>query len=329
MKKIIKFLQIGIKKITTSKTNIQIVLLTVILLVVSIPYLNQLRIKAIEWKVEQQRIQENQVRIKEYQKKQERKQAVIKQQEVLLTKYNITSLTLDNSDTKDFDYPVYRFPDWVFTHIKTFKILDTQKPYTCDNLPPTPSPTPKQFSYFDIDFEKLHSSSKKDKREQFIADCESIKKNENQYQRFQKDIVLVKDLIRDNNSPEEEVISKLVSSLRTDLQKYNDLIEEGNGYIKVNPLSVTRSGEVTLEYGYKDLTNNEHLTSAISTVTIETPSKKKYTAIDARVYPDDFPGATTLESGTYWVFVERTIKTTSGSEDVLYSASSMFFVTEN
>lgn len=101
------------------------------------------------------------------------------------------------------------------------------------------------------------------------------------------------------------------------------------GYIQVTPRTIPVGNRVKLEYGYKDPLNNEHLNSAVTTVIIETPSRKKYSAISPKVYPDDFPGAYTSEVGTYWVYVDRKIKTTYGNEDILFTGSSLFFVTDN
>lgn len=103
---------------------------------------------------------------------------------------------------------------------------------------------------------------------------------------------------------------------------------QNTGYVRISPLTIQVGKQVTLEYGYKDPLNNEHLQTAVTTATVETPSKKRYSTISAKVYPDDFPGASSSEVGTYWVNVERTIETTNGTIDTLYTASSLFIVNE-
>lgn len=105
--------------------------------------------------------------------------------------------------------------------------------------------------------------------------------------------------------------------------------QSNTGYIRISPHSISLGEKVTLEYGYKDPLNNEHLNSAITTVSVVTPSKKRYSSISAKVYPDDFPGSSTTEPGIYRVNVERVIVTTSGNKDVLFSAATLFFVDGN
>ncbi len=101
---------------------------------------------------------------------------------------------------------------------------------------------------------------------------------------------------------------------------------EKNAYVKVLPDMIQKGERVKLSYGYNDLTNNEHLTSAITTVTVETPKEKIFTSNFAKVFPDDFIGADTLEAGVYYVSVMRKIITTQGNEDILFSASNIFIV---
>ncbi len=100
---------------------------------------------------------------------------------------------------------------------------------------------------------------------------------------------------------------------------------EKNAYLDVVPEKIDKGGEVSLTYGYVDKLNNEHLSSAITTVTVETPSGKKFQAIYAKKFPSDFKGANTMESGVYIVNVERKVKTTNGSYDILFQAMNVFY----
>ena len=105
--------------------------------------------------------------------------------------------------------------------------------------------------------------------------------------------------------------------------------QSNTGYIRIKPRSISVGGKVAFEYGYKDPLNNEHLNSAITTVSIITPSKKRYSSLGAKIYPGDFPGSSTTEPGIYRVNVERAVETTSGNKDVLFSAAALFFVDGN
>ncbi len=101
---------------------------------------------------------------------------------------------------------------------------------------------------------------------------------------------------------------------------------ETNAYLDVNPERITTGGEVSFDYGYMDKLNNEHLNSATTTITVETPSGKKFQANNAKNFPSDFKGANTMESGIYVVNVVRKIKTTNGSYDILFQSMSGFQV---
>lgn len=142
-----------------------------------------------------------------------------------------------------------------------------------------------------------------------------------------------------------EAMNESATTSSTEIRKWEDEIEKlltknncvvaqqtfkqaETGYIRISPHSIKSGEKVTFEYGYKDPLNNEHLQSAITTVTVKTPSKKTFSAINAKVYPDDFSRASISEKGIYRVSVERTIETTSGSINTLYYASSFFIVSE-
>jgi len=99
--------------------------------------------------------------------------------------------------------------------------------------------------------------------------------------------------------------------------------------LNVNPdniVNIRKGDSVTFTYGYLDKTNNEHLNSAVTTVTAETPSNKKFKSINAKRFPQDFKEADTNEEGIYIVDVERKIKKTDGSYETLYKAFDYFFV---
>lgn len=107
---------------------------------------------------------------------------------------------------------------------------------------------------------------------------------------------------------------------------YSALAEKAS--VEVYPEKIKIGQSVKFTYGYLDKTNNEHLASATTMVIVETPSKKKYQAVNAKVFPDDFPEASTNEKGIYVVDVERTVKRTDGSIDILYKAVNVFSVDE-
>lgn len=102
--------------------------------------------------------------------------------------------------------------------------------------------------------------------------------------------------------------------------------QENLGFLKVIPSNIRTNESVEFEYGYKDSSNNEHLKSAKTVVTVETPDHKLFTSYNAKSYPSDFPGASTSAAGTYHVWVVRSINTSEGLIDVLFNASSLFEV---
>jgi len=128
---------------------------------------------------------------------------------------------------------------------------------------------------------------------------------------------------KDTNLSESE-LKERYPDLKQDNKPANVFPEKG--YVKASPIVIKVDESIKLDYGYSDSMNNEHLKSAITTVDVMTPNKTSYTAVNGKVYPNDFPGATTTETGVYQVRVKRTITTTEGKEDVLYSAFSTFRV---
>lgn len=103
---------------------------------------------------------------------------------------------------------------------------------------------------------------------------------------------------------------------------------EKNAYINVSPEKIKRGEYVTFAYGYLDKLNNEHLKSATTTVTVQAPDGKKYIADFAKIFPDDFPNASSYDVGGYIVNVERKVKRTDGKDEILYRAINFFIVDE-
>lgn len=126
----------------------------------------------------------------------------------------------------------------------------------------------------------------------------------------------------------ESEIEKLLTKNNCEVKQQTAKQAE-TGYIRIFPRSIKAGEKVSFEYGYKDPLNNEHLQSAVTTVEVKAPSKKTYTSKNAKIYPDDFTVASTSEKGIYRVNVERTVETVTGNKDVLYSASSLFAVSED
>lgn len=109
---------------------------------------------------------------------------------------------------------------------------------------------------------------------------------------------------------------------------YRVPIYEKNAYIEASPETIKRGESVSFTYGYLDKTNNEHLSSAITTVTVETPSKKNFKSNFAKTFPSDFAGANTNEEGGYIVDVERKVKKTDETDEILYRTLTVFYVEE-
>lgn len=101
---------------------------------------------------------------------------------------------------------------------------------------------------------------------------------------------------------------------------------EKNAFLNVSPDKIKPGDSVSFTYGYIDKTNNEHLSTATTTLSVETPSKRNFKAMNAKNYPSDFNGANTYEQGFYIVDVERKIKKTDGTEEILYRQLGGFFV---
>lgn len=110
----------------------------------------------------------------------------------------------------------------------------------------------------------------------------------------------------------------------------NEVVPEydKNAYIEVSPEEIKQGESISFTYGYFDKTNNEHLSTATTVITVQAPSGVKFITINsnADTFPDDFIGANTNEEGVYMIDVERRIMRIDGKEDILFRAINAFIV---
>ncbi len=295
----------SVKRAREIKLKKETVLLILLLLFVTIPYLLKGYQAISDWKQKNDRITQYAKLIKSENETREK-------QEKLLQTYGITHLELyDNAIT--------------YLQAKTSTQELKNKYGSCENpISPTPTLKPKSYYFDDIDHSKFSPSGSKTEYEQFISDCAYIKEHENTFNLFNSGLSRINLLISENIKSTDKDIQQLIQSLIEKVKDYQQATS--NGYIMASPVSIPAGGNTTFEYGYKDSMNNEHLKTAITTITVQTPSKKKFQANFAKIFPFDFPGANTNEVGRYVISVERYIKTTYGTNDILFHAENTFTV---
>lgn len=301
------------------------ILLFLILFFVSIPYALA-GLQQIEKWNNQQRVQ------REYELQQKKEQEAVEKQGGLIKKYGISVLELDYSYSgKAFEFPIYSFPEAPFLYLKVKQEINSNEDgYNCETPPDIAKI--KSTSQFFKDTEEFLSRMS---IESFLKKCSELKSSQNDYEKLESEITKITKLIKDSNNSNDYVIQRFVQKLSDDFETYNKfkinagivkLLETNSGYLQISPESIKKGEFVSFEYGYIDKLNNEHLKTAITTVTVESPSGKKFQALYAKKFPSDFKGANTTESGIYIVNVERKVKATNGSYDILFRAMSGFQV---
>lgn len=288
------------------KRNIQVVILLTILFVVSIPYVS----KAL------QRIKDE-IQYQQSNTEQQRKLENNANRKKILESYKISQI----------DYISGEINPEINEYIKANNELLTKwKGYDCkNNPPPTSTPYINRGKFFNIDLSEFTPSSITN---DFTNLCKKIELARTVVIEFEQDLPKIKKFILDYQSTQDNDLKKFVKTVTDNLLTYENKLNTvfEKGYITLSARSISKGSTISFEYGYTDKTNNEHLESAVTIIIVTTPSGKKYEALNGKVFPSDFPGASTEEKGFYWVKAKRTIKTINNSTDILFEATSSFYV---
>lgn len=191
---------IFIKRIKNIKLRADLVLLTLILVLVAIPYAPKAYRALSDWKKENDRIARNSELIKS-------ENETRKKQQQLLQRYGISHLELyDNAVS--------------YLQAET-RIKELKAKYSSCESPISPIPTTKPKSnYFDIDFEKFKPSSSKTEYEQFISDCIYIKEYKTNFNLFDSEISKLNLLISENINSTDRDIQLFAQSLSVKVKNY-------------------------------------------------------------------------------------------------------------
>ncbi len=188
------------KKSQVRLLKLIIILLVLVLFFVVIPYLPKTYKALSEWN-------ENQTNARRISEQIKADEATVKRQEHLLQKYRIIHLELYD------DVISYLQSEARIKGLKT-------KYGSCENpISPTPTVKPKS-NYFDIDFDKFRPSSSKTEYEQFISDCEYIKKHEDTFKLFDSEVSKISLLIAENINSTDRDIQQFVQSLSAKMKYY-------------------------------------------------------------------------------------------------------------
>ncbi len=186
------------------KLRTEIVLLSLILLFVAVPYVPRAYKTLSEWN-------ENQANARRISKQIKADEATVKRQEQLLQKYGITHLEL--------------YDDAVSYLQAEARIKEIKAKYGSCESPISPTPTAKPKSnYFNIDWEKYRPSSIETEYEQFISYCDYIEKHENTFNAFDSEVTKINLLIAENSNSTDTVIQKLVQSLNAKVKNYQQVL---------------------------------------------------------------------------------------------------------
>lgn len=196
-----------IKKIKDIKLRTEIILLTLILLLVAIPYAPKAYNALSDWKQEHDRIARSSALIKS-------ENEALKKQEQLLQKYGITHLELYDNAVSYLQAEA------------GIKELNTKYGSCTSPISPTPTAKPKS-NYFNFDFEKYRPSSNKTEYEQFVSDCLYLKEHKTSFNLFDSEISKINLLINANSNSTDIAIQKLVQSLDARVKNYQQALSIG------------------------------------------------------------------------------------------------------
>lgn len=214
---ILKLQKIRVKRLLAlSKKNFQGILLLLILLIITFPYLTRASVAVISWGEDQ---------IMDY-----KYWYALDKREKLLNKYGITTIGYNT-------YAVYT--DYgVFMYLNTYKELKgLWKDFDCSKKLPVPTPNPKSKSVFRSEFangfyslldkyeQRLRPTRPVQQQVEYdkevISKCNELKANEDIFNQFNEDIPNIKQLISENYSSSDNAIKDSVEQLKEELENYN------------------------------------------------------------------------------------------------------------
>lgn len=134
-----------LKQIAVLRRKPELIILLLILLLVSLPYISSV-FKGFN------ELRDEQKRITAYHEQQAKEETAVKQQEDLIKKYKITTLEKSYSYVGEWEFPVYSLPEKAFQYLKTKQeIKNNKKGYICENPPSIETYVPKSQFFPDID----------------------------------------------------------------------------------------------------------------------------------------------------------------------------------